>query len=129
MQVWPLLRVFPQAILFAAAFISAVRLMMQGLLPPSSRTTGVRFLEAASITVRPSAGLPVKKIISQRSCSRAVFTSLCPWIAVMYLSSKVSAIILARTPLVAGTYGEGFRTAVQPAEIAPISGFISSCTG
>ena len=78
MQVWPLLRVFPQAILLAARGMSAVLSIMHGLFPPSSRMTGVRFFAAAAITVFASAGLPVKKITSHLFSRRAVFTSLFP---------------------------------------------------
>src|SRR5574344_1309964 len=53
MQVCPQFKVLPQAILRAALTISASLSTMQGLLPPSSRITGVRFLAAAAITTFP----------------------------------------------------------------------------
>ena len=48
------------------------------LFPPSSKTTGVRCLAAACMTMRPTTVLPVKKILSKRCSNTASATSLPP---------------------------------------------------
>ena len=54
---------------FAARSRSASRQTIAGSLPPSSRTTGVRFFAAAAMTFRPVATLPVKTILPTRGSS------------------------------------------------------------
>ena len=89
----------------------------------------LRYLAAAVMTVFANAGLPVKNIMSQRCSNRVVLTFLFPCTTAIYFSSKVSLIISSMTFETSGTYGEGFNTAVQPADIAPTRGFRRSCTG
>ena len=54
--------IFSNTILLAASFRFALFSTMQGLLPPSSRVTGVRCTDAFAITSLPTCWLPVKKI-------------------------------------------------------------------
>ena len=46
----------------AVSFNGAVSSTIHGFLPPNSRVTGVRNFEAASYTIGPTLGLPVKNI-------------------------------------------------------------------
>lgn len=78
MQVWPAFRSLPHAILRAAVSRSAVRSTTQGLLPPSSSVTGVRCAAAFSITVRPKAAPPVKKMWSKRYSSNSAVWAWSP---------------------------------------------------
>ena len=55
-------QVFPKTILLAASFKLAVFSTMQGLFPPSSRVTGVRYSAACFMTSLPTDWLPVKKM-------------------------------------------------------------------
>ena len=61
--------------------------------------------------------------------SAMVLTSRPPSMTVMYRRSNVRLIICARVSDTCGVWGEGFNTAVQPAETAATSGLSSSCTG
>ena len=62
MQVWPLFKNLPQAILAAASSTFTSGPTIAGDLPPNSSVTEVKCLAAAAITTFPMAGLPVKKI-------------------------------------------------------------------
>src|SRR5512145_2335469 len=113
----------------AATAILASRSTMQGLFPPSSSTTGVRYCEAAFITVLPKDGLPVKKMTSNLCSSSIWFTSRLPWVTAIYFESKVSEIISSITLATVGVYGEGFNRAQQPDEMAPTRGFNNNWKG
>ena len=76
----------------AASRIFALRPTMQGLLPPSSSVTGVRFFAAASITTRPYFDPPVKKIESKRRFNNSSSTSPPPSTKATYSGPNVSAI-------------------------------------
>ena len=75
---------------------------MQGLLPPSSSVTGVRFLLARSMTSLPTGTLPVKKILSQHSSSSASFSARPPSTTVTKRGSNASSQICLSTALDAG---------------------------
>jgi hypothetical protein len=107
----------------------AVSSIIHGLLPPSSKTTGVRYEAAACITVRPTAGLPVKKIMSYFWSRRASFSFLPPSTTRTCPGSKTSSHIFAITDDVAGEYAEGLTITQFPAVNAAISGVIVSING
>ena len=86
----------------AATGMSALSVTMTGLLPPSSRQTGVRYFAALCMTTRPTAGEPVKKMKSNRSSSSALFSSRPPSTTAMYSGSNVSPSSFASARLVAG---------------------------
>ncbi len=75
----------------AAVFKLAEESTMQGLFPPSSRVTGVRLLAAAARTFRPTALLPVKKILSKGSAVRAAAVSASPRQTATYSGEKSSS--------------------------------------
>ena len=75
MQVWPTLSHLPKAKRVAANSRSASAAMMQGLLPPSSRLTGVRKRLAFSITSLPTPGLPTSSTFSALSTNLSVASS------------------------------------------------------
>ena len=67
---WPEFCVLPHSIRLAAISKSVWSASTKtGDLPPSSRETGVRFLAAAAATMRPTRGLPVRKMWSHWSSS------------------------------------------------------------
>ena len=78
MQVWPAFRNLPKVIQSAACPRSASGPTMTGDLPPSSSVTEARVFAAAAITIRPTAGEPVKKIWSKGRASSASATALSP---------------------------------------------------
>ena len=76
--------------------------MSTGLLPPSSRMTGVSQWLAFSITSLPTVTPPVKKMKSKRWSKRAEFSLRPPSTTVTQPGSKVSAMSFAMAALVAG---------------------------
>lgn len=67
----PQFRYFPNTILLAASGSFAVASTIQGLFPPSSSVTGVKYSVALLSTSRPTVLPPVKNIISKRCCNNA----------------------------------------------------------
>ena len=126
MHVCPALRALPQATRLAVTARLASLSTIQGLLPPNSNTTGVSVLAAASMTILPKEGLPVKKMISHRSASSILFTSRLPSTIAIYSSGKVFRTISVSTRETFGTYGEGLSIVVQPADIEPTNGLSSN---
>ena len=72
-----------------------------GDLPPSSSVTGTSCSLAARITARPTAVLPVKKVI-ERQAAKAAPMEASPVTTATSSSEKVSAINETRRSLVAG---------------------------
>ena len=122
MQVCPAFKNLAQIKRLIAVGKSALGAMMAGLLPPSSKVTGVRCLAAASYTMRPTAGLPVKKILSKRSASSVVVSSTPPNTTVKRRGSKYCATSSAIHCALLAASSEGFRTTVLPAANAAIAG-------
>ncbi len=129
MQVWPALMNLPQAMRRAAVSMSASSFTMQGLLPPSSRVTGVRCRAAASITTWATRPLPVYMMWSKRCSSSAVVSPTPPSTRVMASGSMYSGTYFARAAEVCGVTSEGLRTTQLPAAMAPARGESSSPTG
>ncbi|WVZ22062.1 hypothetical protein V8G54_000606 [Vigna mungo] len=75
---------------------------MAGHFPPNSRVTGVKFFAAADMTMLPTLGLPVKKILSHFCCSSCSQTFDPPSITLMALESKYRGMVLARKEEQAG---------------------------
>ena len=86
-------------------------------------------LAAAAMTIRPTAGLPVKKMWSKGSASNAVATSTPPSTTVTRSGAKHSATICAIRADVAGVSSDGFRIAEQPAASAETNGPSASWKG
>ena len=119
----------PQATRWAARFTLAVSSTMQGLFPPSSSTTGVRCFAAASMMVRPTSGLPVKKIWSQRTSSSQSFMAPEPGKPHTNSGGNTFARISIRSSLVAFEVREGLSATQLPAAMASTIGTSASCTG
>ena len=106
----------------AAVFRLAVWSKITGLLPPSSRVTGVRVFAAAAITTLPTAWEPVKKMWSKGCSSSASVSALPPWTTAACSRGRARVSTRSTTPAVAGAYSEGLTTAQHPADSAPIKG-------
>ena len=102
---------------------------MQGLLPPSSSTTGVRCLAAASIIVCPTFGLPVKNIWSQRTSRSQSFMAPEPGNPHTNSGGNTLANRSIKSSLVAFDVREGLSATQLPAAMASTSGTSASCTG
>ncbi len=103
--------------------------MMQGLLPPSSSVTGVRFAAAASATFRPVAVDPVKKRWSKGRRETASATAGPPVTTATSSGGKTSAIRRTSRSAVAGVRSDGLIRTRFPAATAVASGKRASCTG
>jgi hypothetical protein len=77
---------------------------------------------AAAITIRPTAGEPVKKIWSKGRARSSSATVLSPSTTVTRSGGKVSAIIRAIRALETGVSSDGFRIAAFPAARHEASG-------
>ena len=99
---------------------------MQGLFPPSSSVTSVRFSAAACIICLPMVGLPVKKILSKWILKIQSFISLLPGRQRTKRSSKTSSQSFWRKALVDCEVREGLSTTQLPAVRASIIGTSAS---
>ncbi len=102
---------------------------MVGLLPPNSSMTGVRFLAAAAMTTLPIGELPVKRIWSHASSSRAVVSGTPPTTTENASGSRYCGTSRARASAQAGATSDGLITAALPPAIAATSGDRHSTIG
>ena len=128
-QVCPALRPLPHTSRRAVTATSASSRTIAGLLPPSSRVTGVRWRAAAAITSRPMRPLPVKKMWSNRSSSSRAPTEPSPQTTRTVEGEKWRGTASVSRAAVAGASSEGLSTAVLPAARALISGLRQSWNG
>src|SRR5215469_8968669 len=119
----------PWAMRRAATGKSADEWTIVGFFPPSSSTTGVRFLAAAVMTNLATVVPPVKKMWSHCCSSSAVVSGAAPRTTEKAPRSRYSGSLLAITSAVAAATSEGLMTAAFPPEIAAISGDNVSITG
>ena len=106
----------------AALARSALREMMTGDLPPSSRVSGTRFSAALRITERATAVLPVKTKWSKGCAVNAWAKSASPSTTATSSGSNISPKARASTLAVSGTTSEGLRMARLPAASTQASG-------
>ena len=102
---------------------------MQGLLPPSSSTTGVRCFAAASMMAWPTFGLPVKNIWSQRTSSSQSFIAPEPGKPQTNSGGNTFDRISSKSSLVCFDVREGLSATQLPAAMASTMGTSASCTG
>ena len=105
---------------FAARSRSASRQTIAGSLPPSSRTTGVRFFAAAAMTFRPVATLPVNTILPIRGSSTSAAATASSMARTFRTPSGKPAFFASapsRRPM-SVVAGAGLRTTVFPATSA-----------
>src|SRR5450631_4051714 len=122
MQVWPELRNFHHMRVSAARLISAVLPTIAGDLPPSSSVTLVKCLAAATITILPTVGDPVKKIWSNGRSSSICDVASPPSKSATSDAGKTSAMTLRIRDDTAGVISEGLMMTVLPAASAETSG-------
>ena len=103
--------------------------MMQGLLPPSSRVTGVRLAAAARMMWRPTVVEPVNSRWSNGRLENAWATSTSPLITATCSSGKVSAISFSSSAPVRGVASLILIITRLPAARAVISGTTASWIG
>ena len=102
---------------------------MTGLLPPSSRVTGVRFSAAARMTWRPTAVEPVNSRWSKGSEANSCETSISPPTATTFSGEKRSASRRDSSSPVAGVNSEVLIITRFPAASAEVSGPMARFTG
>ena len=118
---------------FAASFTSADASTNTGFLPPSSRMHGVRCFAAPSATTLPTAGEPVKKILSKRWSSSAPVQPRSPRISEptteMTFGSRYLRTSCESSFELASDTLHGLSTTVLPAAMAPSAGTSESWKG
>ena len=129
MQIWPELISFVQAIRLAATSMSASSATMTGLLPPSSRVTGVRCGAAPSYTLRPMSVPPVNSTRSKPCAINSWLTAPSPSITAIASVSRYRGTNSAINADDAGATSDGLRTTVFPAAMAPTAGPRVSANG
>ena len=131
MQGCPAVKNLRQAMRLAARSTLALRSTMAGLLPPSSKVTGTNRGAAMANTLRPTAGLPVKKMWSKRKASIIGGSTSAPGPCTTNTCyvRKASAMIFSSTAAVCGVSSLGCTTAQLPAAIAPTNGESTSRAG
>ncbi|SKS06322.1 Uncharacterised protein [Mycobacteroides abscessus subsp. abscessus] len=95
---------------------------MTGLLPPSSRVTGVSVGAAAAMILLPTSVPPVNKIWSKPSAINPCVARTSPSTTRTASESRYCGISRASNAEVAGAYSEGLITAQLPADTAATSG-------
>jgi len=93
-----------------------------GLLPPSSKVTGVRFSAAALAISLPTSVLPVYSRWSQRSVGNSLASSRPPVTTAARSRSNAAASIFLSSSEHAGVYSEGLMIALLPAASMSTSG-------
>ncbi len=100
-----------------------------GVLPPNSNKHGVRFLDAAFATIRPTCEEPVYKILSNFCSNNTVVSSMAPLTTLKISESKALVKILDRIKAVFGTNSDCFKTIVLPPHSAPTIGCNANSIG
>mmetsp|Transcript_16286 Transcript_16286/g.28854 ORF Transcript_16286/g.28854 Transcript_16286/m.28854 type:complete len:221 (-) Transcript_16286:190-852(-) len=129
MQIWPLLSSLVMRMRRAARSRFAVSSTMTGLLPPSSRVTGVRCSAAAFITMRPTVPLPVYMMWSNLHSRRRVVSGTAPWTTRMHDVSKYLCTRRSRISAHFSDISLGLMTAQFPAAMQATNGSSASVTG
>src|SRR5699024_2762887 len=112
----------PKAIRSAATFKGKDSCTITGDLPPNSSNTGVRFLLASAITIRPTSVDPVNVMWSKGSVGNATEISPCPVITATCCSVNMLAIMALKTSLRRGVELDILIVTRLPAASAYISG-------
>ena len=119
MQSWPALKNPVTAIVSAALAKSASAKTTTGALPPNSKCTRFKDLEADSATCIPARTDPVIETIAGVSCSiKARPVSRSPVTTLITPAGKNSLMTFAINTVDIGVVSDGFKTTVLPAAIA-----------
>ncbi len=130
-QTWPALSYWYVAVSTARSRSASAK-TRNGLFPPSSNETGVRFAAAARAISRAVSTEPVKEIRARPGCatSAAPASSPIPWTTFRTPGGRpASRAISPRSDAVSGDHSAGLRTAVQPAASAGPTFQVSSMSG
>ncbi|MEY9485949.1 hypothetical protein RKD26_001743 [Streptomyces calvus] len=118
-QSWPALKKPATEMSSTALGMSVSSKTTTGALPPSSRWTRLRSLEADSATDMPARTEPVMEAIAGVGCSTIMRpVSRSPQMTLKTPLGRIEPRISASRTVEAGVVSEGFRTTVLPAAIA-----------